>query len=118
MPIGSYSGTVRITPNTGSAVQVGVNFLVSAPAISSPTIGFITPSTVTASPASQALTIAGSDFQSGLMVALAAPNGSQSTVSGSQIMSESSISLQMQVVLNAAGLWNIRVNNPDGGQSN
>jgi hypothetical protein len=66
----------------------------------------------------QNVTVSGSSFQSGLTVSITFPGGGGTTLSGSQIQSVSSGSFVMVATLSATGTWSIRVNNPDGGQSN
>jgi hypothetical protein len=82
-----------------------------------PVASSISPTTPSPSSGSQTLTVYGSGFQSGLTVTVFAPGGGSSTVSGAQIQSVTSTSFQLSVVLNSAGTWGIRVNNPDGTQS-
>jgi hypothetical protein len=88
------------------------------PAISTPSISSISPSTPTASSSNQTLTVYGSQFQSGLTVTVGFPGGGSTTLSGSQIQSVTAASFQMIITLNGSGAWTIKVNNPDGGQSN
>ncbi|MCL5287167.1 MAG: Ig-like domain-containing protein, partial [Acidobacteria bacterium] len=67
---------------------------------------------------SQTITVQGSNFQPGLTVTAFFPGGGSSTLSGSQIQNVTAGSFQASMVLNSAGIWGIRVNNPDGQQSN
>jgi pimeloyl-ACP methyl ester carboxylesterase len=66
----------------------------------------------------QNVTVFGSSFQSGLTVSITFPGGGGTTLSGTQIQSVTSTSFVMVATLSATGTWSIRVNNPDGGQSN
>lgn len=92
--------------------------LTSSVVIASPSISSISPSTPTASGSNQNITISGSSFQSGLTVFISFPGGGGTTLSGSQIQSVTSTSFVMVATLSTTGTWSIRVNNPDGGQSN
>jgi hypothetical protein len=64
------------------------------------------------------VTVYGSQFQSGLTVAVGFPGGGGTTLSGTQIQNVSAGSFQMIITLGGPGLWTIQVNNPDGGKSN
>src|SRR5205823_4949858 len=86
--------------------------------ISSPNISSISPSSPTVSGSDQNVSVFGSSFQSGLTVSITFPGGGGTTLSGAQIQSVSSGSFVMIATLGATGTWSIRVNNPDGGQSN
>jgi pimeloyl-ACP methyl ester carboxylesterase/DUF971 family protein len=90
---------------------------VLAPA-SSPSISSISPNSPTVSSGNQNVTVFGSSFQSGLTVSITFPGGGGTTLSGTQIQSVTSTSFVMVATLSATGTWSIRVNNPDGGQSN
>src|ERR1035441_8284137 len=86
-------------------------------ATSTPSISSISPANPTSSGSNQTVTVYGSQFQSGLTVTVGYSGGS-STLSGSQIQSVTANSFQMIILLNNPGSYTIRVNNPDGGQSN
>ena len=85
---------------------------------STPQISSINPPTPVAGSANQNVIVFGSQFQSGLTVSVTFPNGGSATLSGSQIQNLTSTSFTMVITLNGAGSWAIRVNNPDGGESN
>jgi uncharacterized protein (TIGR03437 family) len=92
--------------------------LCSPPPAPAPTINSISPGTPTASGSNQAVTVFGSQFQSGLTVTVFFPNGSgPTTLSGTQIQGVAATSFQMIITLSLPGTFAIRVNNPDGGQS-
>lgn len=83
-----------------------------------PSISSISPSSPFSSPADQDVTVFGSNFVSGLTVTVTFPGGGTGTLSGSQILNVTSSSFIMRVTLNGTGVWRIRVNNPNGEQSN
>lgn len=91
---------------------------ISLAPVSSPSISSISPSSPTVSGSNQNVTVFGSSFQSGLTVSITFPGGGGTTLSGTQIQSVTSTSFVMVATLSATGTWSIRVNNPDGGQSN
>jgi hypothetical protein len=110
---GSY--TIRVNnPDGGQSNTFG--FSASA-ATSTPSISSISPANPTSSGSNQTVTVYGNQFQSGLTVTVGYSGGS-STLSGSQIQSVTANSFQMIILLNNPGSYTIRVNNPDGGQSN
>jgi YD repeat-containing protein len=95
-----------------------ITYAVHVPA-STPTITSIAPGSPTASSGNQNVAVFGSQFQSGLTVTVGFPNGGSSTLSGSQIVNVTASSFGMAINFNGiAGSYSIRVNNPDGGQSN
>jgi len=96
-----------------NTVQVSIGTATAAPSVAS-----ISPATPTASSSSQNVTVNGTSFQSGLSVTLTSPSGSAATLSGAQIQSVTATSFVMLATLNFTGIWNLRVNNSDGGQSN
>src|SRR5205085_542184 len=78
----------------------------------------ISPSSPTRRDTDQSVTVNGSNFQFGLTVTVFIPGGGTATLSGTQIQGVSSGSFTMIITLNVVGTYGIRVNNPDGGQSN
>ena len=66
----------------------------------------------------QNVVINGSGFQPNLTVTLFFPGGGSTTLSGDQIQNLNSTSFTLVVTLNVTGTYGMRVNNPDGGQSN
>jgi hypothetical protein len=62
--------------------------------------------------------VSGAGFQSGLTVFITFPGGGSTTLSGAQIQSVNNNSFVMLATLGTAGNWTIRVNNPNGTQSN
>lgn len=118
---GTVSYSVAANPNTsqrsGTLTIAGQTFTISqAGAINAPTITSISPPTPTISVQDRPIVVNGSGFQSGLTVTVFYPGG-QSTLSGSQIQNVTSTSFVMLVLLSLPGGYGIRVNNPDGGQS-
>jgi DUF971 family protein len=112
----NVAGTYGIRVNNPDGTQSNTfNFSTQAPAVS---ISSISPATPTRSGGDQSVQVFGSNFQSGLTVTVFVPGGGTATLSGSQIQSVTSGSFTMVVTLNVAGTYGIRVNNPDGGQSN
>lgn len=79
-----------------------------------PNISSINPSSPTVSNNDQTVSVAGSNFQSGLTVTVFFPGGGSGTLQGSQIQFNSSGSFNMIVTLNIVGQYQIRVNNPNG----
>src|SRR5205085_1969985 len=75
------------------------------------------PSNPASSSTDQQITVSGSGFQSGLTVTAFFPGGGSSVLSGTQITSVTSTSLQLLITFGNPGTWGIRINNPDGGQS-
>ncbi len=109
---GTYG--IRVN-NPGGGQSNTFNFTTQAPTVS---IGSISPSSPTRSGSDQNVIVSGSGFQSGLTVTVFVPGGGTATLSGSQIQSVTASSFAMVVTLNVAGTYGIRVNNPDGSQSN
>lgn len=110
---GSYG--IRVNNPDGGQSNT-FNFNVQNP-ISTPQISSISPSNPTAKNSDQSVSVSGSGFQSGLTITVFYPGGS-STLSGTQIQSVTSTSFTMLITLSITGTYGIRVNNPDGGQSN
>jgi hypothetical protein len=113
---GAGTYTIKVNNPDGGHSNT-FSFNVNA-AVSTPSISSISPATPTASGSNQTVTVFGSQFQSGLTVTVGFPGGGGATLSGSQIQSVSASSFQMIITLSGAGAWTIKVNNPDGGQSN
>jgi hypothetical protein len=112
------SGNYGIRVNNPNNTQSNIfNFTVQQ-VQSQPHIDSISPATPTRSDSNQNVQVFGSQFQSGLTVTVFIPGGGQSTLSGSQIQNVTPTSFRMVVTLNGVGQYGIRVNNPDGGQSN
>ena len=112
------AGTYTIKVNNPDGGQSNTfSFNVNA-AVSTPSISSISPSTPTASGSNQNVTVSGSQFQSGLTVTVGFPGGGGTTLSGTQIQSVVAGSFTMSITLGTAGTYTIKVNNPDGGQSN
>src|SRR5690606_16470871 len=84
----------------------------------SPNVTSINPGTPTTDGADQNLLVSGVNFQDGLIVHVAFPDGGFSTLQGTgQIQQVTADSFLMRITLNAEGLWGIRVVNPDASQS-
>jgi uncharacterized repeat protein (TIGR01451 family) len=84
------------------------------------TVSRISPDTPIAGAGNQTVTVSGSGFQTGLTVTAFFPNnGGTATLQGvGQIQGATPTGFQIQLALNSAGTWGIRVNNPSGQQSN
>jgi len=109
------SWTAQVTNPDGSASNV-FNFTVAAGA-GAPSIISVQPSSVPATTNPQSLSLVGTGFQTGLIVTVTAPGGSNQTFSGNQVQNLSPSSFQISIVLNTTGTWTIRVTNPDGQSS-
>ena len=83
-----------------------------------PSIDAISPAVPVRRSTDQSLVVAGSGFQQNLTVTLTFPSGASTTLTGAQIQNVTPNSFTMLATLNASGSWSLRVNNPDGGQSN
>ena len=106
------SGAFDTTHNNSTDVfVVKLNF-------NNPNIISISPSTPVRSYVNQSIVINGGGFQQNLTVTITFPSGASTTLSGTQIQNVTSTSFTMLATLNATGPWSIKVNNPDGGQSN
>lgn len=105
------SGTLTIGGNEFTVTQ-------TANVIPIPMITASAPAVPLPSASEQSLTIGGTDFQAALTVTLTAPNGLTTTLSGPKIQSLTATSFTLMASLNSAGRWSIRVNHPDGAQSN
>lgn len=112
----SATGTWNIRVNNPDGGRSNTFFFTVQSA--SPTISSISPSTPTANGRDQNVTVFGSNFQQGLSVSITFPGGGGTTLSGTQIQNVSSSSFVMVATLGGAGTWSIRVNNPNGSQSN
>ncbi len=114
---GATAGTYQVRVRNGNGqLSNAVDLTISAV---SPAISSISPASPIASASNQTVTVFGSGFQSGLTVTAFFPNNSGSaTLSGAQIQNVTPTSFQMIITLGSRGTWGIRVNNPDGKQSN
>lgn len=81
-------------------------------------INSISPETPSSNPADQTVSVSGTNFATGQTVTATFPNGQSATLSGTQIQQVTPTSFRMRITLGSPGDWSIRVNNPDGGQSN
>jgi DUF971 family protein len=111
--VGQYGVRVN-NPDGGQSSTFNFNVQNS---ISAPQINSISPVSPTRRDGDQSVSVFGTSFQSGLTVTVFYPGGS-STLSGTQIQNVTSGSFTMVITLNLVGQYGIRVNNPDGGQSN
>jgi pimeloyl-ACP methyl ester carboxylesterase len=123
----STSFTMRITLSTSGTWGMKVrnlngdlsnihSFTVQLP--TPPSVSSINPASPTASSVDQNVIVNGTNFQQGLTVTVVFPSGGTGTLSGTQIQNVTSTSFTMRITLGAAGSWNMRVNNPNGSQSN
>ncbi|MGZ5480375.1 MAG: alpha/beta fold hydrolase [Pyrinomonadaceae bacterium] len=113
--VGQYG--IRVN-NPGGAQSNTFNFNVQNPTSPLPTVGSISPGTPQASASDQNVTVVGTNFQQNLTVSVNFPGGGSALLSGTQIQSVTSTSFVMRILLGAPGSWSVRVNNPNGGQSN
>src|SRR6185295_2714361 len=115
------SGTYTIEATTYSINQTGaytLNLSTGLGGGTAPQIISISPPSPITSSVDQSINVFGSNFQQGLTVTAFFPGGGSATLSGSQIKNLTPTSFTMLATLNAQGTWSIRVNNPDGLQSN
>ena len=111
-------GTYTIRVNNPDGGQSNVYSFSVAAGVSTPSISGVQ-SGLRATAGNQNVSVSGSQFQSGLTVTVGFPSGGSSTLSGSQIQGVSANSFTMVINFNNnPGTYTIRVNNPDGGQSN
>lgn len=82
------------------------------------TVNAINPPSPTQSNINQDVTVNGNGFVSNLTVIVTLPDNSTVTLSGAQILNVTPTSFIMRVTLNAAGMWKIKVRNPNGDLSN
>jgi hypothetical protein len=101
-----------------NGTQSSGEFTFQVVASPTPSISSISPPTPVHSGSNQNVTVFGSNFQSGLTVFITFPSGGSTTLSGTQIQSVTANSFVMIATLGSSGGWSIRVNNPDGKQSN
>jgi hypothetical protein len=127
LSVTSASFTMKITLNATGTWRIKVrnpngdlsnthSFNVQTPA--APAVTSINPTSPTASGVDQNITVNGTNFQLGLTVTVTFPNGGTAVLSGTQIQNVTAASFTMRITLGNAGNWNLRVNNPNGGQSN
>jgi len=112
--VGQYG--IRVN-NPSGAQSNTFNFNVPQ-AGATPTISSISPATPTSNATDQNVTVLGTNFQQNLTVTVTFPGGGNGTLSGTQIQNVSGSEFTMRIALGAVGIWGIRVNNPDGTQSN
>ena len=113
----STGGYSFVVTNPDGGVSSPFFFTVIAAQPLPVSVSSINPTTPTANASPQAISVSGTNFESGLMVALTAPNATTTTLSSFQIANVSSGSFQMNVVLSVAGAYSFQVENPDGGTS-
>lgn len=82
------------------------------------TITSVNPASPPVSNSDQNVVVNGSGFVSGLSVTVFFPGGGSGTLSGAQIQNVTPTSFTMVATLNVLGQYGIRVNNPNGDQSN
>jgi hypothetical protein len=82
-----------------------------------PSIAAISPASPATSAADQPLVVTGNGFRTGLTVTVTLPIGGSLAVSGDRIQNVSSTRFELSVTLRDAGVYTLRVTNPDGGQS-
>ena len=111
---GNYS--IRVN-NPNGAQSNAFGFSVQRPS-HSPVITSVSPTNPIRRDTDQNVIVNGSGFQQGLTISVLIPGGGTATLSGAQIQNIDSNSFTMIATLNVVGQYGIRVNNPDGGQSN
>ena len=92
--------------------------------ISTAAAGFSAPAITSVAPAApvrnarpQALTVTGSDFQSGLSLAVTSPGGQTTIVRGKDLLAQRATSFQVRLLIDTKGVYSLVVTNPDGGAS-
>ncbi len=113
---GTYSPKVIVERGSG-ATQAQQSVLVSGSTLPPPAIAAVQPSSTSAGPSAQTITIVGTGFQVGLGLTFTPPSGNNQTLTGSQLQNFSSSTFQISVVLNVVGTWTVAAMNPDGQRS-
>jgi hypothetical protein len=113
---GSYSVVVT-DPSGLSSTPFAFTIQAPSPTPSAPTIAGLSPRSPTMNSAVQKVYVGGANFQSGLAVAITAPDGSTSSVSGSAVTFGTSTAFSMNVTLATAGAYSLVVTNPSGASS-
>jgi surface antigen len=112
------SWAARVTNSNGQQSNLFA-FQVVQPTNPVPSINSISPANPLAVAGNQNVTVNGSGFQSGLVVAITFPNGQGATLSGSQIFNVGPTAFTMVVNFSGvSGSYAIRVINPDDRASN
>jgi hypothetical protein len=104
---------MRVTNPSGKMSEPKV-FTVKSLEVPTPAITSISPSAIVVGTAGQGVYVFGTGFESGLTVLLTRPNGETSTISGSPIYFGSSTVFKVNLLLNAAGGYSLKVVNPSG----
>ncbi len=100
----SSAAHVNLTPTTGCAQSPGISSL--------------SPSSPVSSSTDQNISIIGFNFQAGLTVLATLPSGGYAVLSGAQVQNVTATTFTLRFTLDEPGIWRLRVNNPDGRQSN
>ena len=87
------------------------------PGWSSPVITSVVPVEPVRNTRPQALTVNGSDFQSGLSLAVKNPGGQSTIIRGKDIEQARQTSFQVKFLFDTKGVYSLIVTNPDGGAS-
>ena len=82
-----------------------------------PSVTGLSPASPVASTATQGVYVIGTNFQSGLTVALTLPNGTTTSIGGTAILFGSATAFKLSIVLADAGNYQLRVTSPDGQKS-
>lgn len=82
-----------------------------------PSIASLSPANPQPSPAAQTMAVTGTNFFTGLVFTLRAPDGSTNVYSGPSISGQTSTGFTVNVVLPLAGNWTANVKNVDGLES-
>jgi hypothetical protein len=111
---GSHFTELRVMNSSGLTNSANATIVISEV----PRIDSISPAIPVHSSQDRDININGINFQTNLTVRITFPNGDSTTLSGTQIRNVNPNSFVMRATLGNVGLWKIRVDNPDGGQSN
>lgn len=84
---------------------------------SSPVITSVVPVEPARNTRPQTLTVNGSDFQSGLSLAVKNPGGQSTIVRGKDVLQQRPTSFQVHLLIDVKGIYSLIVTNPDGGAS-
>jgi len=105
------------------AIDCGSNHTVLMQPTPLPGVGFgvtisgVLPASIASSSAPQTITVAGTNFQNGLKLAVAYGSGGGLTVTSHEAMAVTATSFQASVVFASAGAYSLVVSNPDSSSS-
>jgi uncharacterized protein (TIGR03437 family) len=113
----AYTAKVIVERGNGAA-QAMQTVNATGATLPPPAITSVQPSSASAGPVAQNISIVGTGFQAGLTLTLIPPAGTNQVFSSNQLRNFSSSTFQVSAVLNDAGTWGVRVANPDGQNAN